>query len=269
MNKEDRGLIAKAALAAGAVFLIGCDGDSSGNEEGGANLPDVQMHVVAPPSGHASAWVLQKESSEITGPLELEQDKSFWVSAAGSPGDLAAEAVRLTTDLRVPGLDGALFQIVFYQDAFPIYAAKLDQSGNDRYYIVYNEDGREEGASYATIPQPFQITAPLPHEIVSLANDLVVNWETNDNIDQVILHAAVFCGNEESIEEDWYSIFLGGAETSGTHTIPGSSIFQPITDTCPLTIEVARGREGIPGSGFVGSEVVGYRISTVTLTATN
>jgi hypothetical protein len=271
------GLLAKAVFTAGAVLLISCDGDSNGIGEGGigeggigegsANLPDVRMHVVAASSGHASAWVYQKESSVIQPPLELEEGKSFWASTAESPGEVAADPVRLTTNLRDQGLEDALFQTVFYQDASPIFAAKLDQAANDRYYIVYDEDGREEGASYATIPQPFQITAPLPNEIVTLANDLVVNWDTPGNVDDVLVHAAVFCDGF-SEEWEWYTIASLG--NTGTHTIPGSSISNArMTDSCPLTIEVATGRDGTSGMGFNGSEVVGYRISTVTLTATN
>lgn len=266
MNKQLSGLIAKVVLAAGAVFLIGCDGDSNVTGEGGAKLPDLHMHVVAASSGQASAWVYPKESSLPSPPLELEEGKSFWVSAEGSPGDLAAEPVKLSVNLKQQGVDPALFQTVFYQDASPIYAAKLDQAANDRYYIAYNGDGSAEGASYATIPQPFQITAPLPNEIVSLVNDLVVKWDAPGNIDEVLVHAAVFCDGRTD-EEGWYSTAGGN---TGTHTIPGSSIFHEfMTDTCPLRVEVATGREGTQGTGFGGSEVVGYRTSTVTLTATN
>ena len=257
-------LISKAILALVAVFLVGCDSDSSDIDERGAELPklpDLDILVVAASSGQASGWVYAAE------PLEVEEGKSFWVAAAGSSGNQPA---KLSTNLKQQGVASTLFQTVFYQDNPVAYAAKLDQAADNRYYIAYNEDGSAEGASFVTVPEPFQITAPLPHEIVSLANDLVVKWDTSDPVDGVLVHGAVFCDGR-SEEHWWYTIALGGSEGSGTHTIPGSSISHEfMTDSCPLTIEVATVREGTtPGSVLGGSETGGYRTSTVTLTATN
>ena len=254
--------IATATLGPVAAFLVGCSSDSGG-DEGGADLPrlsGLDLLVVAASSEQVSGWVYPR------GLLEVEDGKSFWIAAAGSSG---GEPARLSTNLRQQGVPSTLFQTVFYQDAPTAYAALLDEAADNRYYIAYNEDGSAEGASFITVPDPFQVTAPLSHEIVSLANDLVVKWNTPGDVDRILVHGAVFCDGR-SQENWWYTVTLGSAEASGTHTIPGSSMSHEfLTDSCPLTIEVAAGREGTLGAAFGSSEVFGYRTSTVTLTATN
>ena len=255
--------IAGGITGAVAACLVGCSSDSGGVDQGGADLPSLSgldLLVVAAPSGEVSGWV------HPPGPLEVEEGKSFWVAAAGASGN---EPARLSTNLKQQGVPSTLFQTVFYQDSPTAYAALVDEAADDRYYIAYNDDGSAEGASFITVPDPFEVTAPLSHEIVSLANDLVVKWNTPGDVDEILVHGAVFCDGR-SQENWWYTIALGSAEASGTHTIPGSSMSHEfLTDSCPLTIEVAAGREGTLGAAFGPSEVLGYRISTVTLTATN
>lgn len=243
-------------LTAVAVFLNGCNDESNDIAVGGANLPAVNMDVVAPPSGEAAAFVTDMAGSDPGQPLELEEGKSFWGSAEGS------EPVKM--DQHGSLEHEFLFTLLSFEDDLP-FAAKLDPAANNRYYIAYNEDGSAEGASYVTVPEPFQITAPLAHEEVSVVNDLVVKWDAADDIDEVGLHAAVFCDGRTD-EFEWHSAWVSN---TGSHMIFGGWYPHQITEPCTLTIEVAAGREGVPGLGFDGSEVMGYRTSTVTLIVTN
>lgn len=264
MDQRLHGLAILAVLAPAAVLLNGCSDGSSGtgtaDDTGGANPPDVDMVVVAPSSGEAVGFAYELDSPFE---LELEEGKWFWVSAAGS-----SEPVKLVPN---PGFDSEFFFLLSaLQDTLDIFAAKVAQAADDRYYIAYNGDGSAEGASFVTVPPPFQITAPLAHEIVSLVNDLEVNWDAPDNIAEVELFAAVICSGFTD-EAEWYEARPGN---TGSHTISGgwySGVFRDgaePADSCDLTIQITAGREGRPGFGFDGSEVMGYRISSVTLTAT-
>ena len=257
-----RRLIARAVLAI-AVFLTGCDDGSSGSDEGGAKVADLGLQVVAASSGQAIAYIHKLEGRPSSAqPLEPGEGKAFWVLAAPSPGAPAAEPVKLEPQ----GLEEEfLFQFSRLEDAFPIYAAKLDQAPDNRYYLAHNTNGSSEGASEISIPQRFQIIAPFAHETVSLANDLVVKWDVQEAIDQVRLNATILCGGRPD-EDAWVDHVV---DNTGTYTISGGSFGEGpvIEDTCPLAIEVAVGREGIPGQDFPRSEVMGFRTDTVTLTA--
>lgn len=264
MDQRLRGLAAIAVLAPAAVLLNGCnngsDGTGTADDPGGANPPDVDMVVVAPSSGEAVGFAYEMDSPFE---LELEEGKWFWVSAAGS-----FQPVKLMPNI---GLDSEFFFLLSsLQDTLDIFAGKVEQAADNRYYIAYNGDGSAEGASFFTVPPPFQITAPLSHETVNVVNDLEVNWDPPDNVEEIVLFAAVVCSGFTD-EAHWYE---ARPDNTGSHTINGGWYeggfrdgAEP-ADSCDLTIQIAAGREGTTGFGFDDSEVTGYRMSSVTLTAT-
>jgi hypothetical protein len=264
MKQRLRGLAVIAVLAPAAVHLNGCNNESNGTGNadgtGGANPPDVDMVVVAPSFGKAVGFAYEMDSPFE---LELEEGKWFWVSAAGS-----FQPVKLIPNL---GLDSEFFFLLSsLQDTLDILAGRVEQAADNRYYIAYNGDGSVEGASFFTVPPPFQVTAPLSHETVSVVNDLEVNWDAPDNIEEVVLVAAIVCSGFTD-EAQWHVARPGN---TGSHTISGGWYMGGFRDgaepaeSCDLTIQIAAGREGTTGFGFDNSEVMGYRISSVTLTAT-
>jgi hypothetical protein len=162
-----------------------------------------------------------------------------------------------------------LFMTLIFSD--DIWYTNVLETGDAStvYYLSFVRSRRTDALnSTVVLPEPFIITAPLPGEEHSRANDILVEWEPSgsESTVQITVRTSCINGSVSLIDVgDEDEIIISD---TGSFTIPGGTLTGASGD-CSSVVEVRKRRLGTPDPNIGFARIVGNYVRRVAITTTN
>jgi hypothetical protein len=145
---------------------------------------------------------------------------------------------------------------------YSVYSADLEPDAEDASFTFALVRTSDAGApsSIASLPAPFELTAPSADSVISRADDILVSWEPSGEQDTILVEWATDCTWTYEVEVDG---------DTGSYSIPAADvelIDGHEDESCAGTLTVTRRRGGTLDPAFEeGGTVYGRQTRSVDL----
>lgn len=208
--------------------------------------------------------------------IVLSKSDELWISNAGKPnlsydGDdvfVSLKSISETSRKLSAGIDYS-FNFLLFKFSKNIsgawHTAEIAANADDTYHLSFLRHNYNDASNnVVSLPNKFDLYAPLPSESLSRSNDLVVNWQAGSS-DSVSINIVSSCFHDNFDEQEFNDL----DDSTGSHTILASQFSPNASGQCNTTIEVVKSRLGQLDLNFSNGIISGHRVAKVSITTTD